>query len=421
MPTVVYDVCVKWWIVALATLAACYKPTFRDCTQACGPNSSCPPGLTCDNAVCRLPDNVGTSCDETAVDAEIPTADVSPENCTWALVSTNFAPVDVADTNPPAWDVNEDETFETGGVQGHAVAQTGGPNLWIVHVTRFTVATGVTLTLRGEHPLVIAADEIDVKGTIVVQNSGGDASCDAIRGANVCDAAAGGGGGGYGGTGGDGGGPPTSNGGSVSGVLPSPLRGGCPGAQGGDGRKDSADTTPRLGGEGGAGGGALQLSGRLSVNIEGTIVANGSSGLPGKSDPAGGGGCGLTGRASGGGGGGGGGTIFIESCATVIAPTAKLCASGGGGGGGAGGGSSNTGYIGQDGSCDARALGGPGEIAGSQGGDGGYDGIPAGPGAIAGRGGGGGGGAVGRIHVQQIAGAPVTAGATIRPPANRSQ
>jgi hypothetical protein len=369
--------------------------------------------------VCREPNRVGTACVETQ-DASPPTADVAPEDCTWDLVSTNFSPADVADANPSPWDVEADETFMTGGVDGHGVSQSDSATLWIVHHSRFTVAEGVTLTIEGMHPLVIAADTIDIKGTIVVRNGVDDATCDAVRGVDACNAGAGGGGGGYGGVGGDGGGLPGANGGTVAGVLPTPLRAGCPGAQGGDGRKAS-DATPRLGGAGGTAGGALQLSGRLSVNIAGTITANGGTGRAGKSDSAAGFACGATGRASGGGGGGGGGTIFVESCATVIAPIAKLCANGGGGGGGAGGGSSDTGYDGQDGTCDVIAQGGAGEIEGEQGGTGGFDGVPAGPGGITNRGGGGGGGAVGRIHIQQLAGAPVTTGATIRPPANRSQ
>jgi hypothetical protein len=305
---------VNWWIVAAATLGGCYSPRFRDCEQACGPHDTCPPGLTCDNAVCRVPGSIGTPCEDVTIDAEVPTADVSPEDCTWALVSTNFSPADVADVDPPAWDVTADETFTTGGVGGHAVSQSGAANLWIVHFSRFTVAAGVTLTIEGEHPLVIAADTIEIKGRIVVHNGAGDDTCDAARGNDSCNAGAGGGGGGYGGAGGDGGGLPEANGGMVSGVLSSPLRGGCPGAQGGDGRTGAGDATPRRGGLGGTGGGALQLSARLSISVEGTIEANGGAGHEGKSDHAGGGACpGFTGRGAGGGGGGGGGTILIES------------------------------------------------------------------------------------------------------------
>jgi hypothetical protein len=79
------------------------------------------------------------------------------------------------------------------------------------------------------------------------------------------------------------------------------------------------------------------------------------------------------------------------------------------------------GVAGNDGTCEMQAIGGAGEVAGAQGGNGGFDGLPATAGAKAARGGGGGGGAVGRIHIFQVSGAPVTAGATIRPPANRSQ
>ncbi|HUS30538.1 MAG TPA: hypothetical protein VMZ53_18640 [Kofleriaceae bacterium] len=408
------------WLLVTACVAGCYSPKVGDCVVACGKNDSCPPGLTCDNAVCRLPEMVGTACSEPA-DASS-TIDINPDDCTWALVSSNFAPADVPDTSPPAWDVTADETFTTGGVDGHAVSQTGASPLWIVHKSRFSVAAGATLTIEGMHPLVIAADEIDIAGTIVTLNGSGNATCDAEPGAPACNNASGGGGGGYGADGGDGGGPPADQGGAIAGITPSPLRGGCPGAKGGNGQQNATDATPQLGGSPGAGGGALQLSARKTLHITGTIRANGFAGGPGRSDHAGGNACpGFTGRGSGGGGGGGGGTLLLESCAIVIEPSAKLCASGGSGGGGAGGGNTDIGVAGNDGSCDMQAIGGAGEAAGANGGNGGFDGLPATSGQQASRGGGGGGGAVGRIHIYQVSGAPVTAGAVIRPPANRSQ
>lgn len=413
------------WLGILALLGGCYSPKLGDCAVACGKGDSCPPGLRCDNAVCRLPEMVGTACTEPEIQQDAdPTVDINPETCTFGLVSTNFAPADVAETSPPAWDVlvTPDEPFMTGGVDGHAVSQTDAAPLWIVHKSRFTVAAGATLTIEGNHALIIAADDIDIAGTIIVNNGPPDATCDAAEGAVLCNNAGGGGGGGYGGVGGDGGGPPSANGGSVSGVNTTPLRAGCPGAAGGPGTK-VGDLSPLPGGVGGAAGGALQLTGRKSVHISGQILANGRAGHQGTSDAAGSNNCpGFTGRGSGGGGGGAGGTIFIESCAVVIEPSAKLCANGGSGGGGGGGGNSNTGYIGHDGSCDAQAPGGAGEVTpDDDGGAGGYDGLPAGAGGYAKRAGGGGGGAVGRIHIYQVAGMPTTTGATIKPPANRSQ
>lgn len=373
--------------------------------------------------MCRTPSLVGSTC--AGIDATKPvdvaaTADVAPESCTFEIVSMNFDPADLP-ASEGAWTVTGDVMFTTGTGGGRAVPQMAGNDLWLVHHSTFVVEPGATLTISGMHPLVIAADTIDVKGTIIVENGSGHPSCDAQRGANSCDKAAGGGGAGYGARGGDGGGPPLMAGGTAANIVPVPLRGGCPGAQGGDGTTGPNDSLPRPGGLGGAAGGGLQLSGRLKVDVSGQIFAHGKAGEPGKSDQAGGGACGITGRAAGGGGGGGGGMIFVESCETIIQPTARLCASGGGGGGGSGGGNTNTGMRGSDGNCDGVALGGAGEIANSQGGNGGYDGQPATNGSIASRGGGGGGGAVGRIFIRQVAGDPVTAGATIRPPANRAQ
>ena len=83
---------VRWIAIAMsACLAGCYSPKIRDCQQACGPNNSCPSGLTCSNTVCRDPSRVDTACTEIEPDASPPTADVAPENCTWALSSLPYA------------------------------------------------------------------------------------------------------------------------------------------------------------------------------------------------------------------------------------------------------------------------------------------------------------------------------------------
>lgn len=127
----------------------------------------------------------------------------------------------------------------------------------------------------------------------------------------------------------------------------------------GGGAEDTADhdmfITPLVGGTagqsacgalGGAGGGAIQLSAKRSITINGVISANGAGGQGGDADPA----------CNGGAGGGSGGAILIE--APDVFYTGKLFANGGGGG--SGGGPQNNGLNGSDGGLGSvsRAHGG---------------------------------------------------------------
>jgi hypothetical protein len=47
---------VRLLLIACTALAACYAPEFSDCTIACGPGDACPPGLSCRDRHCRVPD-----------------------------------------------------------------------------------------------------------------------------------------------------------------------------------------------------------------------------------------------------------------------------------------------------------------------------------------------------------------------------
>jgi hypothetical protein len=210
--------------------------------------------------------------------------------------------------------------------------------------------------------------------------------------------AGGGGGGSYGAAGGRGGngdaGPmqvPGGKGGD-SVAMPSGLRGGCPGAPGGDG------TGNTVGAEG-RGGGAIFIAAGVEIKLgtNAVLYAGGGGG--------GGGGHGTgpdTGNA-GGGGGGSGGMIALES-PRVTAANARMAANGGGGGEGSS--LLQAGNNGATGTTTTAAA--PGGTGGAQdGADGGQGGDRA---SAAGQsvatvlagGGGGGGGGVGYIHIVSL-------------------
>jgi len=190
------------------------------------------------------------------------------------------------------------------------------------------------------------------------------------------------------------------------------------GSGGGDGAGTSSPTfkpcpTGKGFSQGGAGGGSVQLSAKLNLDLaeSGGINVGGGGGR---------GGCGEA--ASAGGGGGSGGSIWLE--APTMRIVGKLAANGGGAGSGgrSSGIDQDDGNDGDDGLLDvlgARGGTSPGSGAG-KGGNGGSlmtDAAPGGKELNAG----GGGGAVGRIRLRTRTVSPVTSGVTIMsPPAEKT-
>jgi hypothetical protein len=281
----------------------------------------------------------------------------------------------------------------------------GDPEVRLVSVDRFVVGANARLRATGDRPLLVASwSEIVVDGFIDVSSSLTDPGAGANTGS--CSAAGeggqgnnGGGGGGGGGLNGDGGAGGQGAGGGAAGTrgdkvaVPTTVRGGCAGARGGQGDEiDEGDGT----GGGGAGGGALQLTARTLITINGRLHAGGAGGGGATSDP----------RRCGGGGGGSGGLISLEAPMISIEPGAIIAANGGGGGEGSENGGGNPGTSGQLGVV--AALGG--SLGDALGGDGGLGGalaiLDAGngmPGIQSGpqrAGGGGGGGGAGYIIFQ---------------------
>ena len=291
------------------------------------------------------------------------------------------------------------------------VDQSDGSEAVVLVMRSLQVATGDTLRLTGDRPVILAVfgaaridGSIDAGARGTTSGPGAERDCTDGRGAAGDDSAyeiglgAGGGGGGGFGTGGGNGGQggeissgsaEEATGGDAASASLVPLRGGCAGGMGGDG-SDGA------GGSGGGGGGAVQLSVAGLLELNGAIGANGGGGAAGTS------------ALSGGGGGGSGGAIALEAGTLEVSAAAVLSANGGGGGAGQ---SSEPvdeeGSAGADGSSGSvAALGGSPEGFGGGGGDGAAGGLSpqtGGEGDVGstyGYGGGGGGGGLGHIRAR---------------------
>lgn len=254
-------------------------------------------------------------------------------------------------------------------------SQSGGPDVVLIPLHGFTLASGNTLRVIGSRPLILAIDgDATIDGTVdanasgTTPGAGGNWSCAGSQGGNGSGStarfggASGGGGGGFGTKGGNAGTADTDGSSSAGGGGGNsrgsstliPLYGGCAGGQAGDCATAGA-----------AGGGALQISAGGALDINGTVRANGGNGAT----P-----CGSSDEGGGTGGGSGGG-IFLEGL-TVDTSGATIQANGGSGGrNGSYAGIYNCGGSnGGSGSTSASATGGNGVSCqgGSSGGGGGY-------------------------------------------------
>jgi hypothetical protein len=413
------------WIVGCILVSAC---SFNPNTQA-GANSD----------AADLVD-----ADPNAPDADPSAPDAGPCDV-WSKTPTLFDPCDDISVQteelvlgiPGRYLYHTDNhTLETptGDVTTPVFADIGSATAIVVG--RFQIDAPSSVRVIGSRPLlVIAWDDILLNGGINVSsqanfNTPDDAATD-VKGAGANPAAcssvavaaqvgvtheeggSGGGGGGFGSAGGIGGVGNVDNQASSGGaggapVTPPPsLRGGCPGAAGGQGNGPSP-------GQGAPGGGAVYLIARTSLTVNARIHAGGQGGHR------------AEGGRSAGGGGGSGGLIGLEAPSITLEMNAVLAANGGGGGGG--GNNSNTdSKSGASGlaSDSTGAAGGAGESGGPAdpagfGGDGGFVGDDTEftkRGFVGGRGGGGGGGGVGFIVVSASVAPSIDAQAQISPAA----
>jgi len=285
---------------------------------------------------------------------------------TWT--ARHFDPCSLPPPSQPL-DLTGDWTFDTD--TGMLAPATGTPIMpsgtsvdqgYIVSIEGLTIEANGTLTVIGSKPLIVAAWEqiaiagkLDAGSTPSRTGAGGNpASCmgGAKQGATgVSTGGSGGGGGGaFAGNGGHGGtgdnpqGPLGGAGGAARASPTTPI-GGCSGAPSGAAGVNSAPDPAAIA-VAGIGGGAVQLSARVSISISagGFALAGG-----------GGGGGAPQGSACGGGGGGAGGYLGFDAPSIVFAGTVAA----NGGAGGSGGPYASFGFAGQDGQpSDVAATGG---------------------------------------------------------------
>ncbi len=339
--------------------------------------------------------------------------------------------------NPPTLTPPNCFTGSNGSFALRNVSQSNsGPPATLLLATRFSVAANVKLSVFGDRPLIIIAqDTLTVAGTLDVSSpttltsslAGPGSSPSACTGTSDDGASSdsggaryssGGAGGTFGSKGGNGGAAKSSNpttvqnGGVASTPLGAsmltltPLRGGCDGGNGGSSIGFGSASGPK--GISGRGGGAIQLSAGTKVLVSGQVFANGGGGFEGSSaSPY----CGA------GGAGSGGGILIDTPSLELSSSTAALIAVGGGGGAGERmNGTLGTGN-GDNGNTDgSAALGGVGNSAGHGSGGAGAgkdslggisDALSGNNGTLQGRAnsasGGGGGGGLGVIRINSAA------------------
>jgi hypothetical protein len=323
-------------LTALLALApACFNPRYHH--NACGPGDACPVGQICNRATgfcevgdASIADTDGTGSpgtDGSIADAQLCFGTGLVKDCLPSAPTT-------------AVSYSGDTVLDTGVIANcnQTMAQTGGPELCIVVGT--TVTVGGTLTAIGSRALVlIATDSLTVSGTLDLSSTAADGrrraganqgSCSTPgAGADDTGGSGGGGGAGLGTKGGVGGigdlndnGPPVGQGkGGIAGAvqaMPTVLRGGCRGGDGGAGDMQHRSL-------GGDGGGAVYLIAGNAIHILGDVFASGAGGgaTPG-----------AVGAEQGGGGGGTGGMIGLDAPSLEI--LGRVVANGGAGGGGGG-------------------------------------------------------------------------------------
>ena len=307
------------------------------------------------------------------------------------------------------------------------VLQSDGSAVAVLSVDALAIDAGATLRVVGLRPLLVVAwstavidGAIDAGSHIGMPALGANANvvCAGTAGidgtnASIMGGSGGGGGGGFQGQGGHAGSGGTSpaasggRGGSAVATAPAAIHGGCPGgASGTAGGVAVPPATPVTQTRGGAGGGAIWLVAHDSIEIAGSISANGAGGAGAQ-----------LGSVCGGGGGGAGGHVALEAPSVTISGTATA----NGGGGGGGGAVTDPGHDGEDGKADVQAAAGGALAAkscGRPGGAGSAQAMLAGSDALGTDtcGGGGGGGAAGFIIIASP-GYTATPTAKISPPA----
>lgn len=395
----------------VGTQLSCNSPS-GPCVEASG---QCVEGQGCVYAS-RSGDCPGGTCDGSGTCVQ-----------TFPYTPTNFTSSQLPPSAGAAV-ISCDVTIDTSGSEvGWSTCSSGGVphstvvgSSMLIFFDSLTINAGVTVRAVGSRPLIIAVKgDANIAGTLTAssegtQGAGSDVSCASGGGENGGasgnpQTAGGGGGGAFGTNGGKGakgdhGGPLGDRGDLNGNSTLTPLRGGCPGGDGGRASQGS--------GRGGHGGGALQLTagGRLTLTPGATVSAHGEGGRGG-----------LANQRIGGGGGGSGGAILLEAMRLEVNAGAAVVANGGAGGEGSGITDGGDGQHGQRSSLRAIPLsltcGGNGGNGGARAGDPGSgrepncgDDFP----------GGGGGGSEGRVRFNVRDSCSVNGLALISPEASQT-
>jgi hypothetical protein len=404
-------------LTAAVTAGGCYGSRSQD--YACRVTSDCESGRVCEQGFCVVssgdaaidspPPHSGDG-SASAIDCNMFTSRLFGTACNIPMMGDALSL-----TAGGAYTLNSDSGALTGpnGPQSNPQAQVVN-GIKLLSVAGFSLPAGATLRVVGSQPVAIVSwGTMEIDGTIDASTANATANTPgaganpatcaqhaAVAGQDDNNGAGGAGGGGFSISGAAGGNGDSGQGGNGGTGTTTPLlAGGCSGAHGGAGENG----TP--GGISGGGGGAVQLTARTSLVVNGSINASG----------AGGGGATANGNrcSAGGGGGGTGGMIVLESPSVTVNGSAILAANGGGGGGGCNDRSSGPGG---DGALSAtQASGGQNGNGGGTGGPGAAGGTAAQVGGSSNTGGGGGGG--GSVGYIVVTGAQHALNGTISPPA----
>lgn len=377
----------------------------------CTAPSQCHAVLGCAvDAGCQFMVRTGAACDAGIAGTCSPTGTCTPTS-QFGYVPSNFTESQLPVVTAPALNITCDASLNTSSnspsLSAPCVATQpamailtsplpGVPEYLLVESGPFSLSAGSTLTITGTRPVIFAVlGSANISGRVRARNPMQPSLCTSLMGtgANGQSLGAGSGGGGHSTVGG--------NGGTNMGA----------GAQGGR-IYGAANVIPLLSGcsgggtnTGGAGGGAIQISARDDVMINGFIAAVGAGGASGTflEVP---------------GGGGSGGSILLEGRSVMLLNGSFLSTNGGGGAEGTPL-SGSGGVDGADGNetSSMPAPGGAGTSSAGNGGNGGSGLAPpqAGFASSGSAGHGSGGGAAGRIRLNATASCQMNGG--ISPPA----
>jgi hypothetical protein len=343
----------------------------------CGAGAACTGGATCVDGVCTSRSGAGA---DSAVDSGRDTAaNVSPDaGCTHVDLppSVNVDASQWTFATSPAWNCTTSATTTiTASATGATIsgdscggsatlgditngyAQTGGgPNVLVIRLRGLMVTGRHVIELAGTEPVIFLVDgdvtidsggQIDASANGNAAGPGGNSSaCGTSAGTSSTATSTGGGGGGFGTAGGYGA-DQNGNRGSAGGAVAAdvtlrPLRGGCSGGSGASGTN-----------QGGAGGGAFEISaaGTLSIGATSTAYLSASGGYSAGASTS------VTSNGSAG-AGSGGGILLASPVAATFAHSSTVRVHGGGSGSGHG--LSATSNAGSNGSAttDTPAPGG---------------------------------------------------------------